>query len=91
MRACSKFKLRGTDESHTGIIRHVATYTDGNTVYLASTGEDKQLHVYELPTFANVYTRELPKRATALVISPEGDILISDKFGDVYRCVMGHF
>ncbi|GAA5877643.1 hypothetical protein JCM3774_005369 [Rhodotorula dairenensis] len=71
---------------HAALVRFLCTYTDPATSssYLISTGEDKQLQVAQLPTLDLLSSRPLPKRANALDITPTGEIVVGDKFGDVY-------
>ncbi|EGF97011.1 uncharacterized protein MELLADRAFT_118725 [Melampsora larici-populina 98AG31] len=53
---------------------------------LISTGEDKLLNTWELPELRLLQSRALSKRATALLISPNGkNIVIGDKSGDIYN------
>ncbi|GAA5984593.1 hypothetical protein JCM11641_006561 [Rhodosporidiobolus odoratus] len=75
-----------TATPHTALIRLVATYKDDqtNSNYLISTGEDKQLVVSSLPSLEVVNKRELSKRANALDVTEKGEIVVGDKFGDVY-------
>lgn len=54
---------------------------------MISTGEDKQLQVSRLPQLELVNSRPLPKRANALEVTQKGEIVVGDKFGDVYMCV----
>ncbi|KAI8451066.1 WD40-repeat-containing domain protein [Phakopsora pachyrhizi] len=52
---------------------------------LVSTGEDKLLKIWKLPTLSLISSRELVKRPTSIAISPDGkSIVIADKSGDVY-------
>lgn len=76
----------GTSTTHSALIRSLATFTDktSSISYIVSTGEDKQLVVSSLPTLEQVSKRELLKRANALDVTDEGEIIIGDKFGDVY-------
>ncbi|GAA6015557.1 hypothetical protein JCM11491_007155 [Sporobolomyces phaffii] len=75
-----------TATPHSALIRLVATYTDPTTRerFVVSTGEDKQLVVSTLPGLEQKSTRELVKRANALAVTAEGEIVVGDKFGDVY-------
>ena len=59
-----------------------------------SSGEDKMLKEWAIDVdgadaaLILKEERELTKRANAISISKEGDIvLVADKFGDVYTCV----
>ncbi|GAA5839311.1 hypothetical protein JCM9279_005901 [Rhodotorula babjevae] len=78
--------LVATKTHHNALVRLIAPYVDPatGTAYLVSTGEDKQLVVSSLPSLDHVSSRELPKRANALDVAPNGDIVVGDKFGDVY-------
>ncbi|KAK4048879.1 tRNA (guanine-N(7)-)-methyltransferase non-catalytic subunit trm82 [Microbotryomycetes sp. JL221] len=80
----SKFKLKGECTRHTGTVRHLVSFTVDNDVYLASTGEDKKLHVYLLPKLELIHEYELNKRATAMTIDDDGKVVVADKFGDVW-------
>ncbi|KAG0148865.1 hypothetical protein CROQUDRAFT_654207 [Cronartium quercuum f. sp. fusiforme G11] len=78
--------------SHFGLIRllvihqHAATSDGPNRTVLISTGEDKMLKTWDLPTLNLLQSRELAKRATALSVSPNGKhIVIGDKSGDIYN------
>ncbi|BGO92487.1 tRNA (guanine-N(7)-)-methyltransferase non-catalytic subunit trm82 [Rhodotorula toruloides] len=72
--------------NHKGLIRLLATFTDdvAKKAYLVSTGEDKLLQVSSLPDLQLLSSRDLPKRANALEVTASGDIVVGDKFGDVY-------
>lgn len=85
----SSSALVATSTPHTSLIRHLVAFTDSSTstTYLISTGEDKLLVVSSLPTLETLSTRELVKRANALSITAEGEIVVGDKFGDVYTFV----
>lgn len=62
----------------------LVAYTEGDKTYLISTGEDKHLHVSQLPSLELLSSRELVKRANALSVTSDGVIVVGDKFGDVY-------
>ncbi|KAH8928955.1 hypothetical protein BT69DRAFT_1276740 [Atractiella rhizophila] len=84
---------KGMEESHlhTGLIRQIYIHesTDGGEIYLISTGDDKLLKVWELPKLKLKSSRPLLKRANAIAVTAEGEnILIGDKFGDVYQMSM---
>ncbi|KAH9451564.1 hypothetical protein Pst134EA_025511 [Puccinia striiformis f. sp. tritici] len=67
--------------SHSGFIRLLLIH---NSV-LVSTGEDKALKTWSLPGLKLINSRQLIKRATSIAVSPDGkNIVIADKFGDVY-------
>ncbi|GAA6036798.1 hypothetical protein JCM8097_003484 [Rhodosporidiobolus ruineniae] len=73
--------------AHKALIRLLAVYTpagEGKESVLVSTGEDKLLVVSSLPDLKTLSARELPKRANALEITQDGEIVVGDKFGDVY-------
>ncbi|KAJ5712876.1 tRNA (guanine-N(7)-)-methyltransferase non-catalytic subunit trm82 [Penicillium malachiteum] len=69
------------------VIPLVVTSSDGKYV-IALTGEDKAIRVFELNIdgkFKELSSRVMPKRASALALTPDGqNIIIADKFGDVY-------
>ncbi|BGP41173.1 tRNA (guanine-N(7)-)-methyltransferase non-catalytic subunit trm82 [Rhodotorula kratochvilovae] len=71
---------------HKALVRLIAPFVDEVTGkrYLISTGEDKLLLVSALPSLEVLSTRELPKRANALDVTATGEIVVGDKFGDVY-------
>lgn len=78
--------------SHSGFIRLMAIHqqkiesTGQTRSLLISTGEDKLLNTWELPELKLLQSRALSKRATALLISPNGkNIVIGDKSGDIYN------
>ncbi|GAA6061127.1 hypothetical protein JCM10212_001727 [Sporobolomyces blumeae] len=75
-----------TSKPHKALVRSLATFTDPatSTSFLVSTGEDKLLVVSSLPSLETLSTRELPKRANAIDVTPQGEIVVGDKFGDVY-------
>ncbi|KAI6149366.1 WD40-repeat-containing domain protein [Pisolithus tinctorius] len=58
--------------------------------YLATAGDDKHLKVWDLESLALMSTRELPKKATGIEFTKGGDILVADKFGDVFRYTLHH-
>ncbi|KAM0754362.1 hypothetical protein T439DRAFT_321406 [Meredithblackwellia eburnea MCA 4105] len=67
---------------HTGMIRLFAFHEPN---FLLSTGEDKLLIASTLPGMETVSKRELVKRANALVVTREGEVIVGDKFGDVFK------
>ncbi|GAA6053415.1 hypothetical protein JCM3770_002317 [Rhodotorula araucariae] len=71
---------------HKALVRLIAPFVDDKTGkrYLVSTGEDKLLLVSALPSLEVLSSRDLPKRANALDVTATGDIVVGDKFGDVY-------
>ncbi|GAA5935205.1 hypothetical protein JCM1841_006444 [Sporobolomyces salmonicolor] len=78
--------LHATATPHKSFVRLLATYFDpaSEKSYLISTGEDKHLVVSLLPSLELQSSRELPKRANALDVTEDGEIVVGDKFGDVY-------
>ncbi|GAA5893511.1 hypothetical protein JCM5296_007476 [Sporobolomyces johnsonii] len=78
--------LHATATPHKALVRLLATYSDpaSDKSYLISTGEDKHLVVSLLPSLELQSSRELPKRANALDVTEDGEIVVGDKFGDVY-------
>ncbi|KAI8449118.1 WD40-repeat-containing domain protein [Phakopsora pachyrhizi] len=74
---------------HTGLIRSLLVIENrcGGTdpQLLVSTGKDKLLKIWKLPTLSLISSRKLVKRPTSIAISPDGKIIvIADKSGDVY-------
>ncbi|KAI8448629.1 hypothetical protein BY996DRAFT_8417936 [Phakopsora pachyrhizi] len=81
--------LELSNSRHTGLIRSLLVIENrcGGTdpQLLVSTGEDKLLKIWKLPTLSLISSRELVKRPTSIAISPDGkSIVIADKSGDVY-------
>ncbi|KAF8141817.1 WD40 repeat-like protein [Boletus edulis] len=68
---------------HSGPIRCSGTTRDGR--YLATTGDDKRLKIWDLESLTLLSTRELPKKPTSIEFSRDTDVLVADKFGDVFR------
>ncbi|KAJ8487386.1 hypothetical protein ONZ45_g14363 [Pleurotus djamor] len=66
-----------------GPIRCAALSSSGK--YLATAGDDKLLKVWELEGLKLLNHRELPKRPTNMLFTESDDILVSDKFGDIFR------
>ncbi|KAG6335736.1 hypothetical protein ID866_3360 [Astraeus odoratus] len=66
-----------------GPIRCAAISRSGN--HIATAADDKQLKVWELASLALMSSRELPKKPTAIDFTRNDDILVADKFGDVFR------
>ncbi|KAI9573962.1 WD40-repeat-containing domain protein [Boletus coccyginus] len=66
-----------------GPIRCSGMSKDGR--YLATAGDDKRLKIWDLELLTLLSARELPKKPTCIVFPRNTDILVSDKFGDVYR------
>ncbi|KAF8892124.1 WD40-repeat-containing domain protein [Infundibulicybe gibba] len=70
-----------------GPVRCAAVSTEGDDEqgHLATAGDDKQLKVWQLPALTLLSSRELPKKPTAIAFTRTHDILVADKFGDVFR------
>ncbi|KAJ9614490.1 tRNA (guanine-N(7)-)-methyltransferase non-catalytic subunit trm82 [Cladophialophora chaetospira] len=68
-------------------VSHIIVTSDGKTV-IAVTAEDKSVSVFDIQTGGVLNLRNkrsMPKRICAIVLTPdEKDILVGDKFGDVY-------
>ena len=67
-------------------ITHLTATADGRHVVIIS-GEDKAIRVLEMTEEGGLHQfskRVLPKRPSALTLTPEDQILCADKFGDVY-------
>ncbi|GAA5987181.1 hypothetical protein JCM10908_001848 [Rhodotorula pacifica] len=75
-----------TATHHAALVRFLCTYSDpaSSDVYLISTAEDKRLQVSRLPNLELLSSRPLLKRANALDVTSGGEIVVGDKFGDVY-------
>ncbi|GAA5890135.1 hypothetical protein JCM6882_009238 [Rhodosporidiobolus microsporus] len=84
--AATNAPVATSTNAHKSLIRLLATVVDPATgkTLLVSTGEDKLLVVSSLPDLAVVSSRELLKRANALDVTAKGEIVVGDKFGDVY-------
>ncbi|GAA5832610.1 hypothetical protein JCM11251_001386 [Rhodosporidiobolus azoricus] len=84
--AATNAPITSTSTSHKSLIRLLALAVDPETnqTLLVSTGEDKLLVVSSLPDLKVVSSRELLKRANALDVTEKGEIVVGDKFGDVY-------
>ncbi|KAL2863867.1 putative tRNA methyltransferase [Aspergillus lucknowensis] len=64
----------------------LASTPDGEYV-VALTGEDKCIRVFQIEedgSFQQLSARPMPKRPCSITFMDENDILIGDKFGDVY-------
>ena len=69
-----------------GPIRCAAVNT--SFTHLVTTGDDKKLKVWQIDGLKLLSTRELPKKPTEIAFTLDGQtILVSDKFGDVFRCI----
>lgn len=84
-------QLLSTSTAHTALIRLLLVHTVEARSYLISTGEDKQLVVSSLPDLVEISKRELVKRANDLATTGEGEIVVGDKFGDVYSSVLSAY
>ncbi|KAL1743252.1 FAD dependent oxidoreductase-domain-containing protein [Schizophyllum fasciatum] len=74
------------EKSKNGPIRIAAA--DRAQKHLATSSDDKRLRVWEVETLKLLSERELPKKATDVLFTQDGQtILLSDKFGDVFACV----
>ena len=78
----------GTNTSTTlstssGVIRKIALSQGGQ--YLASIGDDKSLRIFSTSPFKELSSRITSKRCSDVSFTAAGDILVSDKVGDVYR------
>ncbi|KAL1762840.1 FAD dependent oxidoreductase-domain-containing protein [Schizophyllum commune] len=72
-----------TEKSKNGPIR-VAAANKAQT-HLATSSDDKRLRVWEVESLKLLSERELPKKATSVLFTQDGQtILVSDKFGDVF-------
>ncbi|KAL1667097.1 FAD dependent oxidoreductase-domain-containing protein [Schizophyllum commune] len=72
-----------TEKSKNGPIR-VAAANKAQT-HLATSSDDKRLRVWEVDSLKLLSERELPKKATSVLFTQDGQtILVSDKFGDVF-------
>ncbi|KAF9461233.1 WD40-repeat-containing domain protein [Collybia nuda] len=68
-----------------GPVRCAAVDKSGR--YLATSGEDKQLKIWEIEGLKLLSERQLPKRPTKVAFTADGQtILVADKFGDIFRC-----
>ncbi|EHS64596.1 uncharacterized protein PGTG_22384 [Puccinia graminis f. sp. tritici CRL 75-36-700-3] len=84
--------LNPPGSNHSGLIRllliHQELDAPEKAPLLISTGEDKLLKTWQLPDLKLLHSRQLIKRATSIAVSPNGkNIVIADKFGDVYEYV----
>ncbi|KAF5698961.1 tRNA-methyltransferase [Fusarium globosum] len=68
------------------VITHLTSTLDGSHI-LAITGHDKAIWVFENDgkgSLNQISKRTLPKRPSDVVIGPDSQIIVADKFGDVY-------
>ena len=67
-----------------GVIRKVAISADGK--YAVTAGDDKSLRVWELKEKPElVSTRQTTKRVADMCFDKDGNIVVTDKVGDVFR------
>ncbi|KAL4912038.1 hypothetical protein BDW62DRAFT_195565 [Aspergillus aurantiobrunneus] len=65
----------------------ILTSTPDGEYLVALTGEDKCIRVFQLEedgSFLQLSERQMPKRPCAVTVMDNNDLLIGDKFGDVY-------
>ncbi|KAG9505617.1 hypothetical protein J7337_002589 [Fusarium musae] len=68
------------------VITHLTSTLDGSCI-LAITGHDKAIWVFENDgkgSINQISKRTLPKRPSDVVIGQDSQVLVADKFGDVY-------
>ncbi|ORY99261.1 WD40-repeat-containing domain protein [Syncephalastrum racemosum] len=71
------------NQKYADLHRSAAYSKDGSQ--LATTGDDKQIRVYDTNTWELKYTRPTAKRVNALQFTKDlSKIIVADKFGDVY-------
>ncbi|RXK42389.1 hypothetical protein M231_00379 [Tremella mesenterica] len=72
------------DTKSPSLIRHSAISSDGTVA--ATISDDKSLLVYSISTNSITLrsSRQVMKKSSSLSFSPKGDLIISDKVGDVY-------
>ncbi|KAH7913061.1 WD40-repeat-containing domain protein [Hygrophoropsis aurantiaca] len=66
-----------------GPVRCAAVNSSGNL--MACAGDDKQLKVWDIGQLKLLSSRELPKKPTSIHFTKDDNILVSDKFGDVFK------
>ncbi|KAG1728117.1 WD40 repeat-like protein [Suillus lakei] len=71
------------DQIASGPIRCAALSACGK--YLATSGDDKNLKTWEVNGLKLLNSRGLPKKPTYINFADNNDILIADKFGDIFR------
>lgn len=60
---------------------------DATFTHLVTAGDDKNMKIWLVEGLTLLSTRELPKKPTKITFASDGQsILVSDKFGDVFRC-----
>ncbi|KAL5338981.1 hypothetical protein BJX70DRAFT_180942 [Aspergillus crustosus] len=65
----------------------ILTSTRDGEYLVALTGEDKSIRVFQIEengSFTELSARPMPKRPCAITFTDKNDILLGDKFGDVY-------
>ncbi|KAG2150299.1 WD40-repeat-containing domain protein [Suillus bovinus] len=53
--------------------------------YLATSGDDKKLNTWQVDDLKHLSSRVLPKKPTYINFADNKDILVADKFGDIFR------
>ncbi|KAG2123847.1 WD40 repeat-like protein [Suillus clintonianus] len=71
------------DQIASGPIRCAALSNCGK--YLATSGDDKKLKTWEVNGLKLLGSRGLPKKPTYINFVDNNDILVADKFGDIFR------
>ena len=72
-----------TAKSHdSSLIRQIAVSPDES--HIATLSDDKGLRIYSLNPLTLISTRMTTKRGSCISFSPAGDVIASDKVGDVY-------
>ncbi|KAG2743233.1 WD40 repeat-like protein [Suillus brevipes Sb2] len=71
------------DQIASGPIRCAALSDCGK--YLATSGEDKKLKTWQVDNLKLLSSRVLPKKPTYINFADNKDILVADKFGDIFR------
>ncbi|KAG2039894.1 WD40-repeat-containing domain protein [Suillus americanus] len=71
------------DQIASGPIRCAALSDCGK--YLATSGDDKKLKTWQVDDLKLLSSRGLPKKPTCINFADNNDILVADKFGDIFR------
>ncbi|KAG1852194.1 WD40-repeat-containing domain protein [Suillus subluteus] len=71
------------DQITSGPIR-CATLSDCGK-FLATSGDDKKLKTWQVDDLKLLSSRVLPKKPTYIIFADNKDILVADKFGDIFR------
>ncbi|KAF4456232.1 hypothetical protein F53441_1595 [Fusarium austroafricanum] len=74
------------------VITHITSTPDASHI-LAITGHDKAIWIFENDgkgTLSQLSKRTMPKRPSDVVIGPDSQIVVADKFGDVYALPLHH-